>query len=125
MGIFHSWSSFSLLAIYDAGHQDDLERSVRYFHRDRVLIRFGRVGAKKNFTPGATQMCDQQNGVRMALGKAGKNQQNGSFFAHFWGRVWKSADEATVFFVASFQTVVLLPSCVCWIMIHPNWGTTS
>lgn len=53
--------------------KDDLERSVRYFHRDRVLIRFGRVGAKKNFTPGVFNK--NKGGISASLGSEDKHQE--------------------------------------------------
>eukprot|EP00434_Breviolum_minutum_P024713 symbB.v1.2.021826.t1/scaffold1881.1/size97231/4 len=53
--------------------KDDLERSVRYFHRDRIIIRFGRVGCKKNFTPGVFNK--HKGGISASLGSEQKHKE--------------------------------------------------
>mmetsp|Transcript_92954 Transcript_92954/g.165300 ORF Transcript_92954/g.165300 Transcript_92954/m.165300 type:complete len:704 (+) Transcript_92954:27-2138(+) len=55
--------------------KDDVERSLRYWHRDKVILRFSRYGVVKSHKPGVFKAS---KGGISALSSAEKHQQEGT-----------------------------------------------
>eukprot|EP00913_Durusdinium_trenchii_P009598 g9018.t1 len=67
--IFGAFFGFIVLhepKLYTQHGQDDLERTLRYWDRDHIVLRFSRVFCKKNFKPGA--FYKSKGGISASLG---------------------------------------------------------
>ena len=60
--------------------QDDLERTLRYWDRDHIVLRFSRVFCKKNFKPGGGRCCGEMASRALFLRL--------SSFGFFWKDGW-------------------------------------